>query len=238
MNIALIFAGGVGTRMEGTIPKQFLEWNGKTILIQTLEKFENHPNIDEIVLVCKEDWIEYTNKLITKAGIKKVVSTIKGGSTALQSQYFGLREISNLHKEERCIVLIHDGVRPLVDSETISACINCTEENGNAITVTNAIETVICVDENSDVTQILDRSGCRMAKAPQTFFLNDILAAHEKAIIENHHTYIDSASLMIAYGHKLHTIIGKSENIKITTPSDYYMYYGIINGGNTDGGNN
>lgn len=230
MNVALIFAGGVGSRMGSGIPKQFLEWNGKTIIIQTLEIFEKHPEIAEIFLVCKKEWIDYTIDLIKTADLKKIVSVIPGGETALESQYNGLLKINEQHSKEDVIVLIHDGVRPLIDEETISSCIKCTKANGNAITVTKAIETVICINENEEIINVLDRNYCRMAKAPQTFKLHDILDAHEKSIKEGRHNFIDSASLMIAYGHKLHTIMGKPENIKITTPSDYYMYYGIING--------
>ncbi len=235
MNIALIFAGGVGSRMGSDIPKQFLEWNGKTIIIQTLEVFEKHPEIDEIVVVCKEEWIDFTNNLIQEAKIKKVKSIIPGGDTALDSQYYGLLKVRDLHPQDDVIVLIHDGVRPLVDENTISSCIECTRKYGNAITVTKAIETVICINEEEEITNILDRKNCRMAKAPQAFKLDEILSAHEMSIKDGCHTFIDSASLMMNYGFKLHTIIGKPENIKITTASDYYMYYGIINAENTYG---
>lgn len=236
MNIAVLFAGGVGARMGSDIPKQFLAWNGKTILIQTIEVFEKHDMIDGIVLACKEDWIDYTRKLIDEAGIKKVIDIVPGGLTALDSQYNGLKRIKELYPNENPIVLIHDGVRPLVDSGTISNCILCAQNYGNAITVTQAIETVIRIGDNNTIVQILDRNDCRMAKAPQTFRLNDILGAHEKSIQEGNHTYIDSSSMMIAQGFELHTVMGKPENIKITTPSDYYMYYGIVNSRNQDEG--
>lgn len=227
LNIGLIFAGGVGSRMGSEIPKQFLVWNNKTVLIHTLERFENHPEIDEIVIACKSEWIEYAKQLIDESGIRKVVSIVDGGETALDSQFNGLIEIERLHPNEKVTVLIHDGVRPLVDFETISKNINSVEKFGNAITVTKAIETVITVSDNEGVTGIIDRGQCRMARAPQSFYLNDILSVHRKAIREQKHNYIDSASMMIDYGYTLHTVEGKPENIKITTPSDYYMFLGI-----------
>ncbi len=236
MNIAVLFAGGVGARMGGDIPKQFLEWNGKTILIQTIEAFEKHDMIDGIMLACKTEWIDFTSKLIEKAGIKKVIDIVPGGSTALDSQYNALKRIRELYSNDNPIVLIHDGVRPLVDANTITNCILCTENKGNAITVTQAIETVIRIGKNNKIVQILDRNDCRMAKAPQAFRLNDILNAHEKSIKEGNHAYIDSASMMIAQGVELYTVLGKPENIKITTPSDYYMYYGIVNSNNQSEG--
>lgn len=227
MNIALIFAGGIGSRMGSDTPKQFLEWNGKAIIIHTLNIFENHPDIDEIVIACKEEWIDFTKELIEKEGLRKVVSIIPGGRTALESQYNGLKKIKQLHSNEDVAVLIHDGVRPLVDAATVKRNIDSVWQFGNAITVTKAIETVIKINEEGAVVEILNRDYCRMAKAPQSFKLDDILFAHEKAIADGMHNFIDSASMMIHYGHTLHTVMGEPENIKVTTPSDYYMFLGI-----------
>lgn len=227
MNIALIFAGGIGSRMGSKTPKQFLEWNGKAIIIHTLNVFEQHQDIDEIVIACKEEWIGYTREMIDKEGIQKVSSIIPGGITALDSQYNGLKEIKRIHPNEDIAVLIHDGVRPLVDEDTITRNIDSVWKNGNAITVTKAIETVIQINRNGAVKEILNRDFCRMAKAPQSFRLNDILNVHERAISEGQHNFIDSASMMIHYGYKLHTVMGEPENIKVTTPSDYYMFLGI-----------
>lgn len=226
-NIALIFAGGIGSRMGSQTPKQFLEWDGKTIIIHTLEVFENCAEIDSIVIACKEDWIEYTWSLIEKAGLKKIRAIVPGGDTALDSQYNGLLKIQELCQQENAVVLIHDGVRPLVDEATILRCIRGVQECGSAITVTNAIETVITIDKNGEITNVLDREYCRMAKAPQCFLLHDILRIHEKAIAEGKHDFIDSVSMMKAYGFQLNTVMGEPENIKITTPSDYYMFTGI-----------
>lgn len=227
MNVALIFAGGIGSRMGNHTPKQFLEWNGKAILIHTLNVFEQHSDIDEIVVACKKNWIDYTKELIQNENMKKVVSIVPGGATALDSQFNGLKEIKRLHPESEVAVLIHDGVRPLVDAATVEKNIAAVWACGNAITVTSAIETVIQIDEQGAVSKILNRDFCRMAKAPQSFKLDDILGVHERAIAEGKHNFIDSASMMIYYGHTLHTVMGQPENIKVTTPSDYYMFLGI-----------
>lgn len=212
--------------MKNEMPKQFLEWNGKAIIIHTLSVFETHPEVDSIVLACKEDWIDYTRELIDKAGLKKVVSIVAGGSSALESQYNGLCEIKRLMPGEKVAVLIHDGVRPLVDHATISRNIDSVKSDGNAITVAKAIETVIEVGDDG-IENILDREFCRVAKAPQSFLLDDILAVHNSARQDGKYDYIDSASMMRAYGYKLHPVDGEPENIKITTPSDYYMFLGI-----------
>lgn len=229
MNIALIFAGGTGTRMNSkTKPKQFLELHGKSIIIHTLEAFENHDEIDAIIVVCLESWISYLQNLIEKASLKKVKCVVPGGKTAQESQYNGLKAIKKAcSPDNETVVLIHDGVRPLIDADTISKNIQSVKENGSAITVTPAIETVIMVDDELLLNKVLERSNCRMAKAPQSFYFKDILAMHERAIDEGRLNFIDSASLMMYYGYNLHTVDGLPENIKITTPSDFYIFRAI-----------
>ena len=208
-------------------PKQFLEWNGRPILIQTLDVFEQTDLIDGIVLACKAEWIDHTQNLIKEAGLQKVLSIVPGGESALDSQYNGLAEAKCLFPNEEVTVLIHDGVRPLVDKATIERNIESVETKGSAITVTPAIETVMVTD-NGSINRILNRSECLMAKAPQSFKLDDILSVHDRSKAEGTHNFIDSASMMMHYGYTLYPVLGETENIKITTPSDYYMFTGII----------
>lgn len=230
MNTVLIFAGGTGQRMNSkTRPKQFLELHGKPIIIYTLEQFDNHPMVDGIVVVCLGGWETYLRKLLKKFDIEKVKAIVPGGVTGQDSIYRGLRKLSELYQGDD-IVMIHDGVRPLVDGETITANIECVQKNGNAITVAQPVETITVNDPNHRdlVGDIIDRQACRLAKAPQSFFLRDILAAHEKAIQEGKLSFIDSASMMRSYGYTLYTVEGKQTNIKITTPTDYYLFRAII----------
>lgn len=171
MNVALIFAGGTGIRMNSKAkPKQFLELYGKPIIIYTLEIFEKHPEIDKIIVVCLEDWIEYLNRLIEYYNLHKIVTVIPGGKNTQESQYKGLKEICSWKEtDESTIVLVHDGVRPLVDVETISKNIESVKRYSSAITVTPAIETIIYVDKKEYINDVIDRKQCRMAKAPQSF---------------------------------------------------------------------
>ena len=227
MNYAVIFAGGTGKRMNnGALPKQFIELNGKPILIHTLEHFENHPDIDGIVLVCLESYIQKAKRLLVKHHVTKVLDIVPGGETGQESIRHGLFRLKELAPGD-AVVLIHDGVRPLIDEETITNAIECTREHGNAITTSPAIETLISKDEQGDIEYIIDRSKCEMARAPQCFLLKDIVAAHQRAMDENRNDFIDSASLMNHCGAKLHTIVGPSENIKITTPIDFYLFKAI-----------
>lgn len=227
MNVALIFAGGTGIRMNAHAkPKQFLELNGKAIIIHTLEHFEQHQQIDAACIVCLESHIEYLETLLKYHHIKKVKWIVKGGDTGQQSIYNGLLAISE-KLSENPVVLIHDGVRPLISENLISDCISTTREFGNAITMTPAIETIITAGKNNQIVEIADRANCRLARAPQCFFLKDIFEAHKKALAENRTNFIDSAYLMRHYGHSLFMVEGPVENIKITTPMDYYLFRAI-----------
>ena len=224
MTNALIFAGGSGTRMNSkSRPKQFLQFYGKELIIHTLENFQNHDEIDGIAVVCIEEWIPYLNKLLEKYGIDKVKAVVSGGVTGQESIFKGLKAIKTFDKDEKSIVLIHDGVRPFINEDVISSCIKSVKEKGSAITVVPATETII-TSEDGKISSITDRSKCCLARAPQCFYLDDILDAHHKAIKDGNLNMIDSASLMKFYGHELYTVRGNADNIKITTPTDFYTF--------------
>lgn len=230
MNIALIFAGGVGSRMHTkSRPKQFLELNGKPVIIYTLELFDNHPQIDKIVVVCVEPWIPFLKKMLKKFEINKVATIIPGGSTGQDSIYNGLCAAETLVKgdEEYTTVLIHDGVRPLITEETITDNLNKVKECGSCITCIPATETFVVKKDDSSL-EIPERSASLIARAPQSFILNDILSAHRKAIAEGRHDFIDSCTMMSHYGYKLGLIEGPMENIKITTPTDYFIFRAMV----------
>lgn len=229
MNIAVIFAGGSGNRMHTkSRPKQFLEYNGKPIIIYTLELFDNHPMVDGIVVVCIESWIPFLGKMLKKFEINKVVRIVSGGQTGQESIYKGLLSAEEYTKgKEGTIVLIHDGVRPLITEQTISDNINIVREKGNCITCIPATETFI-VRQDDGGLEIPTRANSLIARAPQSFFLKDILSAHRTAIGEAKNNFIDSCTMMSYYGHKINTIIGPMENIKITTPTDYFVFKAMV----------
>lgn len=229
MNIALVFAGGTGQRMNtASKPKQFLELHGKPIIIYTLEYFQKHSQIDGIVVVCLESWIDYCENLLKKYQIDKVLKIVPGGNSGQESIFNGLEAAHQISVNEQDIVLIHDGVRPLINEALITNCIASVKKHGNAITVSPAIETILLKTEDGDIGNILKRSECEMAKAPQCFYLNDIYSCHLKAKAAGKDDFIDSASLMQYYGYKLNAVEGPLENIKITTPADFYIFRAIM----------
>ena len=228
--VAVIFAGGTGQRMNTrTLPKQFLELHGKPILIYTLEAFERHPQIDGIVVVMLESWIDHTWQLADKYRITKLRKVVPGGESGQQSIFNGLSAAREIFSDDS-IVLIHDGVRPLIDEDTITGNIESVRAHGTAITVTPATETITIKEEGGAVGDIIDRSRCELARAPQSFYLGDILAAHKKAqeIEGGSDRFIDSASMMQYFGHKLYSVQGRPENIKITTPGDFYIFRAMV----------
>lgn len=225
MNIAVIFAGGAGKRMNSKDrPKQFLELYQKPIIIRTLEHFEHHKEIEAIVVVCIEEGIDYLKKLLDDYRITKVKSIVPGGETGQDSIYRGLVAAKEIAEKEAgdAIVLIHDGVRPMINETVISDNIESVKKNRSAITTGGVTETILETDGNK-IINVPERKNSRVAKAPQSFYLSDILEAHEKAIGEGKHDFIDSCTMMRHYGYPLNLIDGPAENIKITTQTDFYL---------------
>lgn len=229
MNIALIFAGGTGQRMNTrTLPKQFLELHGKPIIIYTLEVFDRIDEIDAIVVVCVDGWHDYLRRMLKKFGIEKVAAIVGGGATGQDSIRNGIDCIAGRWPGDS-IVLIHDGVRPLIDAETIRACIDCARKNGNAVTVAPAVETVtIAGPEPGLVGEIIERKRCSMAKAPQCYRLEDLTRVEARADADGRHDFIDTATMMNHYGYPLYTVTGSQMNIKITNPTDFYIFRAIV----------
>ena len=228
MNIAVIFAGGAGKRMHTkSRPKQFLDLNGKPIIIYTLELFDNHPLIDAIVVSCIESWIPFLEKQLRKFEITKVVRIVPGGDTGQDSIYNGLCAAEDYAGGDDATVLIHDGVRPLITEDTITDNIKKVEECGSCITCIPATETFI-VKQADGSLEIPSRADSLIARAPQSFRLADIIGAHRTARSEGRHEFIDSCTMMSHYGHRLGTIIGPMENIKITTPTDYFVLRAMV----------
>ena len=229
MNIGVIFAGGVGSRMRSKeIPKQFLKVHDKPIIIHTLEHFEKNPEIDAVVIACIEDRIPHLEKLLYKFRIEKVRKIVPGGKTGQLSIYNGLLAAKEVAGDSRAIVLIHDGVRPLINEKLLSDNITTVKKYGTSVTAGIVKETIVVVDDDGKIMQVPDRAHSRVAKAPQSFYLDDILGVHNRALADGVDNSIDSCTLMKSYGYELHMVDGTYENIKITTPDDYYTMRAIL----------
>lgn len=209
-------------------PKQFLKIYNKPIIVYTIEHFENCTDIDAVVIACVKEWIPYMEDLVEQYHLSKVKKIVPGGDTGQLSIRNGIKAAYEISPEEQTVVLIHDGVRPLINSQFLSKNIACVKEHGSAITSAVVKETIVIAKGDGQVESVLKRDCSRVAKAPQSFYLRDIMDAHRKALEDNITDFIDSCTLMQHYGYKMHMIDGPYENIKITTPDDYYMMRAIL----------
>ncbi|MFV0441098.1 MAG: 2-C-methyl-D-erythritol 4-phosphate cytidylyltransferase [Lachnospirales bacterium] len=227
MNIALIFAGGSGQRMNSKQkPKQLLELHGKPIIIHTLEEFEYHLKIDKIVIVSLENIIDKIEKYVRRFELKKVEKIVKGGESGFESILKGLAALEDIADDDD-LVLIHDGVRPLVDEMSITNCISKAEKFGTAVTCVSVTEGIIVSEDGDTVDDFPDRKIEYATKAPQCFKYKLIYDLYKKAK-EDCFIPIESAHLCHHYGIKLHMVQGSYKNIKITTGTDYYIFRAIF----------
>lgn len=223
---ALIFAGGTGKRMNSRAkPKQFLELHGKSVIIYTVEIFEKHPEVDDITIVCLEGWIGELEYQLKKNLIQKVKVIVPGGATGHESIALGLEAMKDIASDDD-IVLIHDGVRPLITDKIISENIEAVKKYGSAITAAPAAETVVEACEAPDlrISSVTERGHTYTAKAPQSFLYGEILEAYRKSKEEGF-LAIDSAHLLNHQGRDdLHIVPCSRHNLKITEPADYYIF--------------
>lgn len=228
-NIAIIFAGGSGARMGSGIPKQFIEVHGKPIIVHTLDIFEEHPDVDEIYVACKEEYIKKLEKLVKKYMISKVVKIVAGGNTGQDSIYNALVAAKEANEDDS-IVLIHDGVRPCITKELIDDNLKCVKEYGSAITCTAMYETPIVSYDGENVHGVPPRNQYFTAQAPQCFYLGEVLNAHEKIREENpdYQGIVDTCTLMRSIGKNVRIVEGLRGNIKVTTPEDLYTFRAML----------
>jgi 2-C-methyl-D-erythritol 4-phosphate cytidylyltransferase len=232
-NIAIIFAGGVGSRMGANIPKQFMKVYGKEIVIHTLERFQYNDNIDLIYVGCIEEYIHELELMVQKYHISKIpMDGIVPGGTSGQDTIYKILKKARQDNPGDSICLIHDGVRPLINDDVINANIKSVEEYGSAVTVTRAFETPILSVDGEEVSEVLERNLVYTAQAPQSFRLDEILNAHEKIrsteLGYNNSKIVDSCSLMKECGNSVHLVEGNRGNIKVTTLDDYIALLGNL----------
>lgn len=232
MNIAIIFAGGIGRRLkngEDTTPKQFLKIHNKPIIIYTLELFQQHPEIDKIYIAIHPDYFEYMQTLVKHHYLSKVAGIVKGGATGQDSIYNALK-LAQKENSKDSIVLIHDGVRPNITPEVISENIKCTKQNGNAITCTSCFETILISENGTNPKYVPYRKNTYSAQAPQSFHLGEVVEAHEQIRKTNpeYNDIVDTCTLFKTLGKETYMVKGNRGNIKITTIEDLYILRALI----------
>lgn len=232
MNIALIFAGGVGKRLnsqETALPKQFLQINQKPIIVHTLEIFQRHPAIDKIYIAIHPSYLEYMQQLVEYYHLTKTAGIVKGGNTGQDSIYNALK-LAISENPADSLVLVHDGVRPNITAKVIDDNLLQATKHGNAITCTACQETVLVSQEFPIPSEVPPRRQSFLAQAPQTFHLGELIEAHEKTRLSNpsYTDIVDSFSLFNSLGKKTYLVEGNRGNIKITTIEDLYLLRAMI----------
>lgn len=208
---------------SNAVPKQFLDFHGKPLIIHTLEHFEHHREIDAIAVACLADWIDTLRELLERFDVKKVRWIVEGGETGQMSIYNALAAIE-ADVDEDPIVLVHDGVRPIIDADLISRNIASVKECGTAVTAYPTIETSIVSVGGDTVDEVLERSKLYTAQAPQSFRLGELIACHRAAQADGRTDYIDSCSIYRVSHPTVHLVEGSRSNMKVTTPEDYYVF--------------
>ncbi len=237
-NIAIIFAGGTGQRFGSEIPKQFVNIYGKQIIVHTLEAFQNHPEIDEIYIGCISDWIPYLRKLIKSYSITKVPEDgiVSGGDSGQDTIYKILCK-AHENSSDDDIVLIHDGVRPIVTNKEISDNIASVKKYGSGVTCIPFAETPVFSEDGEFIDKTLARQQMFRGVAPQSFRLKHILDAHlkirekdpEYSGTYNNGTIVDSASLVkAAFDERCAIVEGNPNNMKVTNMGDFFALLGIL----------
>ncbi|MGQ7358834.1 IspD/TarI family cytidylyltransferase [Streptococcus suis] len=231
MKIAILTASGVGSRTKQDIPKQFIHVENKPIIIYTLEKFQNHPDIDEICVVILKGWEEMLKAYADQFGITKLKYIVNGGKSGQESIYNGLNAIKTSYPDEDVTVLIHDGNRPLVSNEIIDDALKTYEKYGNAVAAIPVVEVVFVVDETQDIcsTESLNRDLLKRTQTPHVYNLNAILSLHNKALENGITDVAASCQLMQIFGLKSYFSLGSEKNLKITTLDDLEIFKSLLN---------
>ncbi len=229
---AALLGGGIGKRMGTETPKQYLTVKDIPVFIYTIQKFENSPVINRILLVVPANWTSKTKELLNKYGIKKIYDVIPGGETRQLSSYKAIQYFETVLRDED-IVLIHDIVRPNVSSKMIEDCVNKVQEGLGAIPVYKSKDTLIKENEKIKgiVKDVLDRELVHSVQTPQGFRFGIIKECHKKAFRENYIDATDDASLLLRYGYEVKIFEGDPRNIKITDLTDLYLFEKIVSDG-------
>ena len=231
MNIAVIIAGGSGARMGQSIPKQFITIHDKPVLIYTLEGFQRHPMIDAIEVVCIEGWQEVVWAYAKQFGIDKLKWMVTGGNTGQESIRNGVFNLEGKCGDDD-IVIIHDGIRPLVDEFVLTDVIDLAEKKGNAVTSMPYNEQIFIVNDSDPSTtcKYIPRETLRRVATPQAYKFSKLAWAYHEAFEKQIGIFGSSYTntMMVELGETLHFAAGSDKNIKLTTKDDLELFKGYL----------
>ena len=229
MNVAVIIAGGVGSRMGMSVPKQFVTIDNKPVLIYTMECFQNHPMIDAIELVCIDGWQETAQRYAEKNGITKLREIVTGGETGQESIRNGVYALDGVCGDDD-VVVIHDGIRPLVDESVLSDVIVKCKLYGNAVTSMPYNEQIFIKDDDFSTTKYIPRETLRRVATPQAYKFGLLYEKYKEAFEKKIGIYGSSYTntMMVDLGVRLYFAAGSDKNIKLTTKDDLELFLGYL----------
>lgn len=225
MNVAVIIAGGTGSRMHMDIPKQFINIYDKPVIIYTLEGFQKHPEIDAIEVVCLDDWRDVLQRYAAQYGITKLKWVVPGGNSGQESIRNGVYHLEDKLSPDD-ITIIHDGIRPMVDSSVLSDVIRVCMLHGNGVTATLFTEQIFRAKDETTTTEYIPRDSVRKVATPQAYRYGILLEAYRRAFAEGIGIYGSAYTntMMVDLGHTLHFAAGSDKNIKLTTKDDLELF--------------
>lgn len=237
MNLAIVIAGGSGTRMGLDIPKQFVNIYDKPVIIYTLEGFERHPMIDEIEVVCIDGWHDVLKAYASQFGITKLKRVVSGGKTGQESIRNGVFALEGYLSDDDTVI-IHDGIRPLVDKEVLTDVIVTCRKYGNAVTSMPYNEQIFVVDDELSTVKYIPRETIRRVATPQAYKFGKLDKAYHEAFEKKIGIYGSSYTntMMADLGERLYFAAGSDKNIKLTTRDDLELFKAYLK--TEDGGGN
>ncbi len=230
MTTAIIIAGGSGHRMGQEIPKQFINVYDKPVIIYTLESFQKHPMIDSIYVVCIDGWHDVLRAYSKQYGITKLSGIVSGGKTGQESIRNGVYALTDMDDED--VVVIHDGIRPLVVASVLTDVIRKCEKYGNAVTSMPYNEQIFVVskDDENTTTEYIPRETLRRVATPQAYKYGKLLSAYQEAFAKGIgiHGSSYTNTMMVELGETLHFADGSDRNIKLTTRDDLDLFKAYV----------
>jgi len=227
MNVALLTAAGVGSRMNLDIPKQFLHIEGKPVILHTMEAFQRHPQIDAIIVVTLESWIDTLKAYAREAGVNKLKWVVIGGETGQESIRKGIEELVR-YCELSDVVMVHDGNRPFVSEEIISDSLAVFKEYGSAVAAMPCVEAIFKSADGRNSTESIPREMLYRTQTPHTYTLEKLYWAHEQAKRRNIRSTTATCVLMQELGETIHFSKGSEKNIKLTTQDDLDIFRAMM----------
>lgn len=226
-NYVILLAGGVGKRMGGDIPKQFMEVDGMPIIVYTLERFQRNPQIEKIVVVCVKDWIDHLRELIEQYSLTKVKWIIEGGDTGHDSIRNGVFFLKD-KIEPGDFVVVHDAVRPILPQKAIDEVLCVAHENGNASSSIVCHPPIVYTEDGKSGITDVDREHVMLTASPQVYNYALALKCYEKAEQENKHDFTFTSTLLIHYGERVYFAKGTTSNIKVTKKEDLALFGALL----------